>query len=131
MKLTWLPLLATVEGACGPRLNIVEKKEYTQKFNVGFYKDPLKWTTDSNAIIQKNMLLGQWRSIFTQIALINDSIHYDDGDVTATDLRPADCDQRPDDQVCRSINLEVTVKYSICRDLETANPLNTLLPYFL
>merc|ERR1711970_258090 len=126
MKLTLLPLLASVEAACGPRLNVVEKREYRHTFTVGRYRDAAKWETDPNVIYQKNMLLGQWRTIFTQIAASNDSIQYDDGDVSVADTRTADC--VPDE--CQFIKLEVKVTYSICRDLEVGNALNALLPFF-
>ena len=127
MKLTLLPLLVSVKAACGPRLNIVEKREYKQKFTVGRYRDAAKWDTDPNVTYQKNLLLGQWRTIFTQLAASDDSIQYDDGDVSVIDTRPSDC--KPAE--CQLIKLEVTVKYSICRDLEARNALTALFPYLL
>ena len=127
MKLTLLPLLVSVEAACGPRLNIVEKREYKKMFTVGRYRDAAKWDMDPNVTYQKNMLLGQWRTIFTQLAASNDSIQYDDGDVSVIDPRPSEC--KPAE--CQLIKLEVTVKYSICRDLEVGNDLTALLPYLI
>ena len=129
MKLTLLPLLVSVEGACGPRLNVIENREYKQTLTVGRYRNAAKWETDPNFTYQKNMLLGQWRTIFTQLAASNGSIQYDDGDVTVVDTRTAEC--LPSE--CQLIKLEVTIKYSICRDLEVGNALNALYfhPFFI
>ena len=122
MKLKFFTFLGLASAGCGPRLNMIEKREYKQIYETGQYLDISK--TDFNAIYQKNLLLGKWRTIFTLLAANNDSIQYDDGDVT---VEQVPCSK---DSEC-TLKLEVSVKYSICRDLESKNQLTALLPYFL
>ena len=132
MKLNFFTFLGLVAGSgCGPRLNMIEKREHKQIYETGQYFDTSKWETDFNAIYHKNLLLGKWRTIFTLLASNNDSIQYDDGDVTVAQIRPPQCSAKPTDPECQTIKLEVTVKYSICRDMENKNQLTALLPYLL
>lgn len=132
MKLNFFTFLGLVAGSgCGPRLNMIEKREYKQIYETGKYFDASKPETDFNAIYQKNLLLGKWRTIFTLLASNNDSIQYEDGDVTIADKRAPECATETTDPECQTIKLEVTVKYSICRDMENKNQLTALLPYLL
>ena len=128
MKLNFFTFLGLVAGSgCGPRLNMIEKREHKQIYETGKYFDASKPGADFNAIYQKNLLLGKWRTIFTLLASNNDSIQYDDADVTVAQVP---CAKETTDPECQTIKLEVTVKYSICRDMENKNQL-ALLPYLL
>ena len=131
MKLNFFTFLGLVAGSgCGPRLNMIEKREYKQIYETGKYFDASKPETDFNAIYQKNLLLGKWRTIFTLLASNNDSIQYEDGDVTIADKRAPECATVSDNKArsyCQVLNLSRHGKQKPTNCLVTISIVNFFL----
>lgn len=119
-------LLGVSDAVCGPRINIIENKVFSQRFeNVGRYGDPVNWKSDWVATFHKNYILANWRSIFSYVASTRPEISYSDGDASIADLRADDCVG----EKCNIINLELTIPYTVCHNMETVGgDLTQLLP---
>lgn len=122
-------MVSVASAACGPRLNLIEKRELKQSFyNVGRYADPKDWAGDWVAAYHKDMVAANVKSIFN-LVLKQDkfgSIQFDGGDIVVTDLRDASCDTKWDVS-CDIINLEVTAPYKVCTDMESNTDFNSMV----
>ena len=122
-------IFTVASAACGPRLNLIEKRELKQSFyNVGRYADPKDWAADWVASYHKDMVAANVKSIFN-LVLKQDkfgSIQYDAGDISVKDLRDASCDTKWDVS-CDIINLEVTAPYKVCTDMESNTDFNSMI----
>lgn len=122
-------IIIVTEAACGPRLNLIEKRELKQSFyNVGRYADPSDWASDWVAAYHMDMVAANVKSIFN-LVLKQDkfgSIQYDSGDIVVKDLRDESCDTKWD-VTCDVINLEVTAPYKVCTNMESNTDFNSMV----